>query len=180
MSDPFIGQITLFPYNFAPLGWADCSGQLLPVQQNPALFAVLGVAYGGDGKTNFALPNLNGRVPVGQGQATGASNYAIGSQGGVETVTLTQGNLPAHTHAFNATTAQATATSPAGALFATSVTPDGRQSNKGNIYNAASPDTALAASSIAPAGSSLAHNNVQPSLALRYCIAVQGIFPVRP
>nr|WP_294510987.1 tail fiber protein [uncultured Rhodopila sp.] len=179
MSEPFIGQITLFPYTYAPEGWADCAGQLLPIPQNSILFALLGTAYGGNGTSNFALPNLNGRVAVGQGEAPAASDYVIGSEGGVETVTLTQGSLPAHTHALNATTAQATATSPAGALFANSITPDGREANKGNIYNAANPDTALAANAIGPAGTSQPHNNIQPSLALRYCIALQGVFPMR-
>ncbi len=180
MSDPFIGQITLFPYNFAPSGWADCSGQLLPVQQNAALFSLLGTTYGGNGQTNFALPNLNGRVPVGQGQTAGGSVYNAGAQGGSETVVPSQAALPAHSHALSATTAQATTTAPGGALFATSLTAAGRLPDKGNIYNAARPDTALASNAIAPAGSSQPHNNLQPSLALRYCIAVQGMYPARP
>ena len=180
MSDPFIGQITLFTCNFAPEGWADCSGQLLPINQNAALFALLGTTYGGDGRSNFALPNLNGRIAVGQGQATGGSNYILGAQGGSETVALSAGTMPPHTHALNATTPQATTAAPAGALFATSLTGGGREPDKGNIYNAARPDTALAPNAIAPAGSSQTHNNIQPSLALRYCISLQGVFPSRP
>ncbi len=116
MSDPFIGQITLFPYNFAPEGWADCAGQLLPIQQYAALFSLLGTAYGGNGSTNFALPNLSGRVAVGQGQPAGGSNYGIGAAGGSETVALAQAALPAHSHALNATTGPATTTAPSGAL----------------------------------------------------------------
>jgi microcystin-dependent protein len=180
MSDPFIGQITVFPYDFAPEGWADCAGQLLPIQQNVALFSLLGTTYGGNGSTNFALPNLSGRVPVSQGQAAGGSNYSLGAAGGGETVALTQATLPAHSHALNATTAEATTTAPAGALFATALTAAGRQQNKGNIYNAAAPATALAPNAITAAGSSQPHNNLQPSLVLRYCIALQGVYPPRP
>nr|WP_294548046.1 tail fiber protein [uncultured Rhodopila sp.] len=180
MSDPFIGQITLFPYNFAPEGWADCAGQLLPIQQYAALFSLLGTAYGGNGSTNFALPNLSGRVAVGQGQPAGGSNYGIGAAGGSETVALAQAALPAHSHALNATTGPATTTAPSGALFATALTAAGRQPDKGNIYNPARPDTALAPNAVASAGSSQPHNNVQPSLALRYCIALQGVYPARP
>jgi microcystin-dependent protein len=181
MSDPFIGQITLFPFNFAPEGWADCAGQMLPIQQHTALFSLLGTTYGGDGLRTFALPNLSGRVAVSQGKPAGsASNYILGDRGGAETVALAPAALPPHSHALNATTGQATTTVPSGALFATSMTAAARQPDRGYIYSAATPDTALAPNAVAPAGSSQPHNNVQPSLALRYCIALQGIYPMRP
>src|SRR5208283_4419189 len=116
--DPFIGQITLFPFNFAPLGWALCEGQLLPISQNVALFDLIGTYYGGDGRSNFALPDLRGRVPIGQGQGSGLSSRAIGSQQGVETVTLTATQSPPHSHAFPAFASAATTNAPSGALLA--------------------------------------------------------------
>src|ERR1700761_3574060 len=105
MSEPFLGQITVFPYTFPPNGWADCSGQLLPIAQNTALFSLLGVQYGGDGRTTFGLPDLRGRIPLGQGQLTGGGNYAMGETDGLEAVTLGIPTMPQHTHALNAATA---------------------------------------------------------------------------
>ena len=114
--EPFLGQITLFPFNFAPVGWAMCEGQLLPIQQNTALFSLLGTYYGGDGIRNFALPDLRGRAPIGQGQGPGLSQYLVGQVQGSETVTLTAAQSPAHTHAFPAFAASATTNAPGGAL----------------------------------------------------------------
>ena len=179
MSEPFLGQITVFPYNFAPMGWADCAGQLLPISQYTALFSLLGTQYGGNGQTNFALPNLQGAVPVGQGPQPGGSTYVIGETGGAETVTLTTGSMPAHTHALNATTAPATVNLPSGQLLATALKGNPISGDKGDIYNAAPPDTGLTPGSIQFAGGSQPHNNTQPFLVLRYCIALTGIFPSR-
>ena len=180
MSEPFIGQITLFPYSFAPLGWADCAGQLLPIRQNAALFSLLGTYYGGNGTTTFALPNLQGRVAISQGQGPGLSPYSLGEMGGVETVTLNPGESAIHTHSLNAASEHGSANTPAGNLLATALEGTPRSGNRANIYNPATPDTTLAPVSITPAGSGQPHNNVQPFLALRYCIAVQGMFPPRP
>jgi microcystin-dependent protein len=179
MSEPFLGQITLFPYNFPPNGWADCAGQLLPISQNTALFSLLGTNYGGDGRTNFALPNLQGMVPVGQGSQPGGSNYEIGETQGSETVTLLAGTMPIHSHAVSATTLHGTANTPSNHVLALPQAGNPPLTNKGEIYNVAAPDTSLAPGSIGPAGNNLPHNNVQPFLVLRYCIAMQGIFPPR-
>jgi microcystin-dependent protein len=179
MSEPFLGQITVFPYNFAPYGWADCAGQLLPISQNAALFSLLGVQYGGNGTSTFALPDLQGRVPVGQGQLQGGSDYVMGEEAGAETVSITSATLPSHSHSLNATAAHGATNEPAGQLLATPYTGTPRAYTKGNIYNTAPADTALAPTAVSPAGGSQPHNNIQPSLVLRYCIALQGVFPAR-
>jgi microcystin-dependent protein len=179
MSEPFLGQITVFPYNFPPRGWADCAGQLLPISQYAALFSLLGTQYGGNGTTNFALPDLQGRVPVGQGQLTGGSDYVMGETGGAETVSVTTASLPLHSHSLNATSVHGLNNEPASQLLATPFSGTPHLNNKGLIYNSAAADTALAPTSIGPSGGSLPHNNIQPSLVLRYCIAMQGIFPPR-
>jgi microcystin-dependent protein len=176
--EPFLGQITLFPFNFAPRGWAFCQGQLVPISQNTALFSLLGTFYGGNGTTTFGLPDLRGRVPVCQGQGAGLSDYAIGSVQGVEAVTLLASQSPPHSHPFQAVAAQATTNSPTGALPA-----EGHGSGRGafavNTY--APPQTAvpLAAGQVVSAGGGLPHNNLQPYLTLNWCIALQGIFPAR-
>ncbi|MDR3529655.1 MAG: tail fiber protein [Rhodopila sp.] len=179
MSEPFLGQIALFPYNFAPRGWADCAGQLLPIRQYTALFSLLGTYYGGDGRMTFALPNLQGTVPVGQGTQPGGSTYIIGETEGSESVTLTTASMPAHSHPLSATTVHGTINSPGGNLLATPQQGNPPLTSKGEIYNTAAPDTSLTQASIQPTGGSLPHNNVQPFLVLRYCIALQGIFPPR-
>ncbi|HET7881836.1 MAG TPA: tail fiber protein [Acetobacteraceae bacterium] len=179
MSQPFLGQITLFPYTFPPRGWADCQGQLMPISQNTALFSLLGTTYGGDGRTTFALPDLQGRAAVGQGTLSGGSVYGLGEQTGSENVGLIPQAMPAHNHALNATTSQGTTNTPSGALLATAALGPPRQSNRGNVYNAATPSTGLVGTSVAPAGGGQPHNNVQPSLVLRYCIAISGVFPSR-
>jgi microcystin-dependent protein len=181
MADPFVGQITVYPYNFPPRGWADCSGQLLPISQNTALFSLLGTQYGGDGRSTFGLPDLQGRIPVGQGQLTGGSLYDMGEISGSEGVTLGTTTMPQHTHSVSATTAVGSTNSPAGMILAMPQVGGGRggSADKGNIYNPATPDTPLAPASVGPAGGSLPHNNIQPSLVLRYCISLQGVFPAR-
>jgi microcystin-dependent protein len=176
--EPFVGQITLFPFNFAPIRWALCQGQLMPITQNTALFSLLGTFYGGDGKTTFALPDLRGRVPVGQGQGPGLSFYDIGSVQGGEAVTLLASQIPSHSHPFPAVAAQATTNAPNGALPA-----QGHGSGRGafpvNTYAALQTAVPLASGQVALAGGGQAHNNLQPYLTLNWCIALQGIFPPR-
>jgi microcystin-dependent protein len=179
METPFLGQITLYPYNFPPLGWMDCAGQVLPISQYTALFSLLGTNYGGDGRTTFALPDLQGRVGISQGTAPGGSAYNIGENGGAENVTLVANQSAIHGHSLNATTARGTTGSSVGNLLATGAAGAGREVSTASVYNPANPNTTLTANSIAPAGGGQPHNNVQPFLVLRYCIAMQGVFPSR-
>lgn len=180
MADPFLGQITVYPYTFPPRGWADCAGQLLSIQQFSALFSLLGTTYGGNGTTNFGLPDLQGRVPVGQGQLAGGSDYVMGEEGGSENVTLLTTSMPVHTHGLSATAAVGSTNSPSGTVLAKpAVGGRGGGGAQGRIYNPAAPDTPLVPSTIGTAGSSVPHNNIQPSLVVRYCIATQGVFPAR-
>src|SRR5277367_4563851 len=176
--EPFVGQITLFPFFFAPKGWAHCEGQLLPISQNTALFSLLGTYYGGNGVQNFALPDLRGRVPIGQGQGPGLSGYDIGSPQGVETLTLLASQSPPHSHPFPAVAAPATTNAPAGALPA-EAHGSGRGAFPVNIYAALQTAVPLASGQVAPAGGGQPHNNVQPYLTLNWCIALQGIYPPR-
>ena len=178
--DPFIGQITLFPYNFAPSGWALCQGQLLPISQNTALFSLLGTQFGGDGKTNFGLPDMRGRVPIGQGQGPGLTPTTMGEMLGVENVTLLANQSGAHSHAFPAYAVPATANAPAGAAVA-----EGHATGRGggavNTYAAPGTPLGLAAAQLGPpVGGNQPHNNLQPYLTMNWCIALQGIFPSRP
>jgi len=176
MSNPFVAEIRIFPFNFAPKGWAFCNGQLLPISQNTALFSLLGTFYGGDGKSNFALPNLQGSVPMHAGQTAGPglSLHDLGETGGSETVTLLTSEMPAHTHALGAQTA------PIGAVASPAGTTLGRPAS-GHLYAAPSPPTLVSMSptAIVPAGGSLPHNNMQPYLTLNFCIALQGVYPAR-
>ena len=168
MSEPFIGQLALVPYDFAPRGWAFCHGQLLPINQNTALFSLLGTRFGGNGQTTFALPDLRGRVPVGVGQGAGPETYALGQIGGSADVTLTAEQLPAHTHALNVHDGRSHRTSPSDSLLA-----------RGSVYTT-EPATAVAsASAVAGTGLGQPHENRQPFLALNWIIALQGIFPAR-
>ena len=167
MSDPFLGEIKLVPYGFEPKGWAYCDGRELPINQNQALFALLGTSFGGDGKTTFRLPDLRGRVPVGTGDAATGTTYALGEAGGQESVKLALGQLPAHAHAVRANSGAATTKKPANAWPAA-----------GGAY-AASSDTTMGATMIGRSGSGKAHDNRQPYLGLNYVIALQGIFPSR-
>ena len=172
MADPFVAEIRIFPFNFAPQGWAWCDGQLLPLSQNTALFSLLGTTYGGNGKSNFALPDLQGRAPMHPGQGPGLSLHDLGEQGGSETVTLLESEIPAHTHTLRASTADLADTnvpSPS-ASFA--------QSAGGALYRTAG-DTQLAPEALAPAGGAQPHNNMQPYLTFYFCIALQGVFPPR-
>jgi microcystin-dependent protein len=172
MADPFVAEIRVTPFSFAPTGWASCDGQLLPISQNTALFALIGTYYGGDGKTTFALPNLQERFAMGTGQGPGLSPRDTGQSVGTATVTLQSGHIPAHSHALRAGLTP-NATSPAGNVMAPSA------AGGGNVYRAPGATAAMAAGAISPAGSGLPHENRQPYLALNFCIALQGIFPAR-
>jgi microcystin-dependent protein len=177
----FIGQITLFACNFAPVGWAMCQGQVLPISQYAALFSLLGTYYGGNGTSNFALPNLQSRLPVGQGQGPGLSPYSIGEIDGVEQVSLTTSTIPPHNHAFVAYTGEATSKSPTGALPAQGLHSGGHGAGTTmNLYNTASPNVPLSTQQVTPvSGGGTPHTNLQPSLALNWCIALTGVFPAR-
>jgi microcystin-dependent protein len=179
---PFIGQITLFPYSFAPQGWAECAGQTLSISQNTALFSLIGTYYGGNGTTNFNLPDLRGRAAVGLGTPVGRTAYQLGEAGGVETVALQPNDLPAHNHPLQAVSAQGTQNVPAGGILAKVSQVTLQIRDHGNIYNTGTANTALTDSSIMPLGRAQPqpHNNMQPSLGLRYCIALSGVFPARP
>jgi microcystin-dependent protein len=172
MADMFVGEIRLFPFGFAPLGWAQCDGQLLPISQNTALFSLLGTFYGGDGVSTFALPNLQGGIAVGQGQGSGLSNYTVGQTGGEASVTLTTSEIPAHTHSLRAGSTSGKINLPSATDFLGAV--GGGLAKKTDAYNA-SANTTMAASGTA--GSFQAHNNMAPYLVLNYCIALQGIYP---
>ncbi len=169
MSEPFLGQIYLVPYNFAPRGFAFCAGQLLPIAQNTALFALLGPTFGGNGQTTFALPDLRGRVPVGAGQGSGLSNVDLGEVSGSETATLNQNNLPSHGHLASTTQAAGTSTRPSGKVPATGQP----------VYGDASDGTAFNPAFIQASGGNQPFGIRNPYLGLNYVIALQGIFPSR-
>ncbi len=191
-AEPFLGEICTVPYTFCPRGFVEAEGQLLSINQNTALFSLIGTTYGGDGSITFALPDLRGRAPIGVGQGGGLTNVDLGEEGGAETVTLTQQQMPAHTHAantnlnistsINAVSGGGNTTAPAGKVLAASVSRD-------NIYSNATPNTTLASGAISTTasasttlgitGSSQPVNKRSPYLGVRYCIALQGIFPSR-
>ena len=172
MSQPFLGMIIVVPYNFAPRGWAFCSGQLMSISQNTALFALLGTTYGGNGQTTFGLPDLRGRVAISSGQGPGLSNYSLGQQAGVENVTLTTNQMPAHNHSIGASGEDGNSTNPANRrLAATTGSPPP------SIYSNAAADTNLQPTG--NTGGSQPFSILQPYLTLNYCIALQGIFPSR-
>ena len=179
MSQPFLGQIALFPYNFAPRGWALCRGQLLPISQNTALFSLLGTIYGGNGTSNFSLPDLQGRVPIGGGQGPGLSNYTLGEEGGVETVSLLSSENASHNHALNATTDTGTVVTASANQLARPFSGSRASASNGLIYSSGAANTPLAPNALSITGSNLPHDNIQPSQVLSYCIALQGIFPSR-
>ena len=177
MTAPFIGQITPYAFSFPPRGWALCNGQLLAINQNAALFSLLGTQYGGNGTTNFALPDLRGRAGVNQGQGSGLSNYVIGQVSGVENVTLLSTQMPQHTHTWAASTALGDQPSPAADFLSGGKIPNGTP-----IPSYAAPGGAtvpLAAAMLGSIGNNTAHPNMQPYLVVNFCIALQGIFPSR-
>jgi microcystin-dependent protein len=179
MADPFVAEIRMFGFNFAPTGWAFCNGQLLPIRQNTALFALLGTTYGGDGKSNFALPNLQDSAPMQAGQAQGLSQRWLGEQGGSETVTLLQSEMPVHTHSMMARGAVGATTDPEGASPANMSWVSGAAFGQVRGYSTAVPADTPMSATLAVAGGDQPHNNMQPYLALNFCIALQGIFPPR-
>ena len=170
MADPFLAEIRIFPFNFPPKGWAFCNGQLIPISQNTALFALLGTTYGGDGKSTFALPDLQGSAPMHPGQGSGLSLRDLGEQGGSETVTLLVSEIPAHAHQMMALGAISNQPSPANNTWGRSTANPYTSPQNGQMS-----DQALGLN-----GGSLPHNNMQPYLALNFCIAMQGVFPQRP
>jgi microcystin-dependent protein len=181
MASPFVSEITIFAFNFAPTGWALCQGQLLPISQNTALFSLLGTTYGGNGQTTFALPNMQDNAANSFGQGPGLSLYSQGEVSGAPNVTLLVTELPVHSHLFNATTnagttATASQNQPGLAAGGTKI-----NANNANIYstNPNLATTALSPLAIGVTGGGLPHNNMQPYLTLNYCIAMQGVFPPR-
>lgn len=172
MADPFVAEIRVFPFNFAPTGWAFCNGQLMPISQNTALFSLLGTVYGGDGKSTFALPDLQGSVPMHPDQGPGLSEYFLGQTGGSENVTLLQSEIPAHTHGLmTAADDQYESNVPTGNALT--------RSNL-NVYSNSLSITQMSFQSLSVAGGGLPHNNMMPYLTLNFCIALQGVFPARP
>lgn len=169
MSDPFIGEIRMFGGNFAPAGWAWCSGQLMPISENEALFNLIGTTYGGDGQETFGLPNLESRIPIHAGTGPGGITYQLGEQAGVETVTLTTQQIPIHSHPMIATADIGSASSPGGNILA--------QSSALKLYTASAPSIALHAQAVTPVGGSQPHENIQPYLCIGFIISLFGIFP---
>ena len=171
--DPFVAEIRFYPFTFVPKAWAACDGQLMPLSQNTALFSLLGTIYGGDGKSTFALPDLQGRVPMHPGLGQGLGPKQLGQMGGSETVTLLQSEIPAHTHTLRVQTTLGDASLPTANSIA--------RTSGATPYKAPGGATALMAfQSLSVAGADFPHNNMQPYLGLRICIALQGVFPQRP
>jgi microcystin-dependent protein len=162
VAEPFLSEIRIMSFGYPPKGWALCNGQLLPINQNQALFSLLGTTFGGDGRVNFALPNLQGRAPIHVG-----SGHTLGEPGGEQSHTLSTAELPTHQHPFHASQANANMPTPANAMFGTS----------NNMYAGATNLTTINPGTITNAGGSQAHLNMQPFLTLSFCIALQGIFP---
>src|SRR3712207_2916161 len=175
MSAPFVAEIRVLPYTFPPTGWALCNGQLLPISQNTALFALLGTYYGGDGRTTFALPNLQDSVPIGAGQSTTGTEYYLGQQSGAPQVTLLQSEMPVHTHTLNAASTVGDTNAPSPQVSLT------RSRNATAYQNTTNQGiVTMAPQAIGIAGGGQPHNNMQPYLTLNFCIALQGVFPARP
>lgn len=171
MADPFVSEIRIFGFNFAPKGWAMCNGQILPLSQNTALFSLLGTTYGGDGKSNFALPDMQGRAPMHPGQGDGLSLHDLGETGGSETVTLLESEIPVHTHTLSVSGLNSQATTPANTSLG--------RGNPVKVYASAGALVKMGDNAITTSGGSLPHNNMMPYLTMNFCIALQGIFPPR-
>jgi len=171
--DPFVAEIRIFPFNFAPKGWSFCDGQLMPISQNTALFSLLGTTYGGDGKSNFALPNLQGRAPMHPGQGPGLSLHDLGETGGSETVSLLESEIPSHSHGLMAQAGVGSKTTPNQNSIArvSGATP--------YLPPAGAATVSMAAEAVAPAGGDQPHNNMQPYLTMYFCLALQGVYPPR-
>jgi microcystin-dependent protein len=189
MSDQFVAEMRIFPFNFPPTGWAFCDGQLMPISQNTALFSLLGTTYGGDGKSTFALPDMQGSAPMQPGQGQGLSLRDLGEMSGVETITLLVSEIPLHTHQLSGCDADATTNlpglanpnpAPPGQLPAKGLWDTGTAGGVIGAYSSLAPNTQMNFQALTPAGGGLPHNNMQPYLTLNFCIALQGIFPQRP
>lgn len=173
MADPFVAEIRIFPFNFAPKGWAFCDGQILPLSQNTALFSLLGTTYGGNGKSNFALPNLQGSAPMHPGQGPGLSLHDLGESGGSETVSLLESETPAHSHTLRASVQPGEDAAPGGDALGRSTGASLYQTTTGSNL------AILDGNALAPAGGDQPHNNMMPYLTFYFCIALQGVFPPR-
>src|ERR1700730_16676648 len=172
--DPFVAEIRIFPFNFAPKGWAWCNGQLLPLSQNTALFSLLGTTYGGDGKSNFALPNMQGNAAMHPGQGPSLSLHDLGETGGSDTVTLLQTEMTSHPHAWMGTTGPAVDRTPANESLGLAT--------GGSLYSSTSAQigvVTMADQAVTPSGGDQPHNNMQPYLTLNFCIAMVGVYPSR-
>jgi microcystin-dependent protein len=171
MADPFVAEIRIFGFNFAPTGWAFCNGQILPISQNTALFSLLGTTYGGNGQSTFALPNMQDSAPMHPGQGPGLSLHDLGEQSGEPFVTLLESEMPSHSHTLRASLDDADVAIPAPTRSLAKAS--------ANLYLAANPNTQMALQGLGPTGGSLPHNNMMPFLVLNFCIALQGVFPPR-
>lgn len=171
MADPFVAEIRLFPFNFAPTGWAFCDGQLLPLSQNTALFSLLGTTYGGNGKSNFALPDMQGRLPMFWGQGPGLSLRDLGETGGSETVSLLESEIPNHNHTLMASEEDGNRPGPTNAFLGTGT----------DMFVPAATgfNGTMALNFMTPSGGDMPHNNLMPYLVVNFCIALQGVFPPR-
>ena len=171
MSNPFLGEIRMAGFNFAPRGWAFCAGQLLAISQNDALYALVGTTFGGDGVNTFGMPDLRGRLPINQGQGPGLSPYVLGQKAGTESVTLTTAQIPAHSHVITAASSGARSANPSNNLLG---------SGEADIYNHDGANAvALSPNAIAQSGGSQPHDNLQPYLCINFIIALEGVFPSR-
>ena len=171
MADPFVAEIRIMPTNFAPNGWAFCHGQILPLSQNTALFSLLGTTYGGNGKSTFALPDLQGRAPMHPGQGPGLSLHDLGETGGSDTVTLLASEIPSHNHIMNSINDVGDVNNPTGNGLA--------RSSGAAVYGTAGNSVLLSDKALAPTGGNQPHNNMQPYLTLNFVIALQGVYPPR-
>lgn len=171
MSDPFVAEIRIFGFNFAPTGWALCNGQLLPISQNTALFSLLGTTYGGNGQTTFGLPDLQGRAPMHPGQGPGLSLYDLGQEGGTESETLLISEIPSHSHSATPKTSLGNSATPGGQAWAGSTI--------AKQFVSTAPDIQMNPAALSVVGGSLPHNNLPPYLVFNFCIALQGVFPPR-
>lgn len=180
MADPFVAEIRMFGFNFAPKGWAFCNGQLLPLSQNTALFSLLGTNYGGDGKSTFALPDLQGSAATCQGQGPGLSGWSVGQERGSATVTLLQSEMPAHAHTLNARGGAGTTNVASGNIPSNGSWVQGGQFGVVQSYAVDPPSTQMGPQALAVTGGNQPHNNMMPYLTVNFCIALQGVFPPRP
>ena len=169
MSEPFLAEVRIVGFNFAPRGWAFCDGQILPINQNQSLYSLLGTTYGGDGRTSFALPDLRGRTPIHVGRFNAGIDHRLGGKGGEETHTLSAAEMPQHKHVANASNDNATTVVATGNVLGRAL----------NLYEAPGTLTALRAGTLLNVGGGQAHNNMQPCIAVNFCIALRGLFPSR-